>query len=91
MFGHYHVSHGVEVVTWPSGDGEEEEEKRETLFKDGEEVAVLDFFSEQEGRRFGRGEKTVFVNAAWMTMKKPRDGQRYLPVVVEVGLDVVAD
>jgi len=83
VFGHYHVSHGVEVVTWGEG------ERSETLVSDGEQVAVLDFTA--EGRRFERGERTIFVNAAWMTMKKPRDEQRYMPVVVDVPVGMVAD
>ncbi|KAK3385623.1 Metallo-dependent phosphatase-like protein [Podospora didyma] len=87
VFGHYHISHGVEVVTWDeAGPDGKATEKVETLVKDGA-PAHLDFTTPE--LRFERGEKTIFVNAAWMTLAKPRTEERYQPVVLDLPLDLL--
>lgn len=94
VFGHYHISHGVEVVTWappddPDAGGKVPEERIvavETLVRDGA-PAHLDFTSPE--LRFDKGRKTIFVNAAWMTLAKPRGEERYQPVVLDLPLDML--
>ncbi|KEY63905.1 hypothetical protein S7711_10215 [Stachybotrys chartarum IBT 7711] len=85
VFGHFHISHGVELVTWKQeGEGEE---KTEVLVKDGS-PCLLDFM--QEDRRFRKGEKTIFVNAAWMTLDKTQTENRYQPVVLDLPASVLS-
>jgi hypothetical protein len=79
VFGHYHISHGVELVTWKKeADGED---KVDTLVRDGA-PCLLDFTTPES--RFSPGEKTIFVNAAWMTLKKTQVEERYQPVVLDL-------
>lgn len=79
VFGHFHVSHGVEVVTWKKDV--DEAEKTDSLVKDGA-PCLLDFTGADA--EFKRGEKTIFVNAAWMTLKKTETEERYQPVVLDL-------
>ena len=78
VFGHYHISHGAEVVTWKKDSDEAEQVER--LVEDGK-PSLLDFTSNHS--RFERGEKTVFVNAAWMTLNKSKP-ERYQPIVLDL-------
>jgi hypothetical protein len=84
VFGHYHISHGVELVTWH--DETDEVAKAEKLVSDGA-PAHLDFT--KPDLRFERGRKTIFVNAAWMTLAKPRTEERYQPIVLDLPLDML--
>ncbi|GAB1319688.1 Putative rhamnogalacturonate lyase C [Madurella fahalii] len=88
VFGHYHISHGVELVTWGDESAAPDDSivKVETLVKDGA-PAHLDFTSPE--LRFERGRKTIFVNAAWMTLAKPRGEERYQPVVLDLPLELL--
>ncbi|KAG9254533.1 Metallo-dependent phosphatase-like protein [Emericellopsis atlantica] len=79
VFGHFHSSHGVEVVTWKPGV--DEAARTDSLVKDGA-PCLLDFTTGDA--RFDRGEKTIFVNAAWMTLKKRQTEERYQPVVLDL-------
>jgi calcineurin-like phosphoesterase family protein len=79
VFGHFHISHGAEIVTWAT-DGEGVGEA-EPLVKSGE-AALLDFTTPD--RVFAKGEKTIFVNAAWMTLKKTKTEERYQPIVLDL-------
>jgi hypothetical protein len=85
VFGHFHISHGAEIVTWAKGT--EEIEKAEPLVKNGE-ATRLDFTTPD--KIFQRGEKTIFVNAAWMTLKKTQTDERYQPIVLDLPLSLLA-
>jgi hypothetical protein len=107
VFGHYHISHGVELVSWQGleahgqgsmggveGEGADQDEAVkmvdtvEVLVKDGKSCH-LDFTAPE--RRFQRGEKTIFVNAAWMTLKKRKTEERYQPVVIDLPTGLLLD
>lgn len=79
VFGHYHISHGVELVSWK--EDSDEVAKVDVLVKDGAPCS-LDFTSAELA--FEPGEKTIFVNAAWMTLKKTEVEERYQPVVLDL-------
>ncbi|KAI9163843.1 putative rhamnogalacturonate lyase C [Paramyrothecium foliicola] len=79
VFGHFHISHGAEIVTWKTDSNEVE--KTDQLVKDGE-AALLDFTTPES--KFEKGEKTIFVNAAWMTLKKTQTEERYQPIVLDL-------
>ncbi|OQU98472.1 hypothetical protein CLAIMM_04257 [Cladophialophora immunda] len=79
VFGHYHFSWGVERVRWNDENGVAEAElfamSKERRQASGdrerhEEHTVFDFSGQGVLAPLDEGEETVFVNAAWMTMKK---------------------
>lgn len=101
VFGHYHDGRGVELVTWGAeGDGEMggEGAAEGKNPADGVEVELLadntlgpcylDFTGPE--RRFRRGEKTIFVNAAWMTLQKSKVPERYQPIVLDLPANLLA-
>jgi len=53
----------------------------ESLVKNGAHC-LLDFDSPEP--RFHLSQKTIFVNAAWMTLEKTRVTERYQPVVLNL-------
>lgn len=99
VFGHYHISHGVELVSWREGrEGAEEEgagrgdatpamlDGVEVLVRDGK-PCHLDFTKSEN--IFRRGEKTIFVNAAWMTLEKRKVEERYQPIVIDLPVSLL--
>jgi hypothetical protein len=83
VFGHYHISHGAEVVAWERGSTRVAEVTQ--LARDGQ-ACRLDFTADH--MRFERGERTIFVNAAWMTMDKKK-ALRYQPIVIDIPVDML--
>lgn len=75
VFGHYHSSYEAEKLTWK--DDSDAIDRFEVL-----ESTRLSF--QQDELR--RGEHTLFVNAAWMTMQKGEIPRRNQPRVVEMVL-----
>jgi hypothetical protein len=91
VFGHFHYSWGVERVKW---EGEDDEvahvdlmtvsrERREEENRDGPETqSAFDFSGSGDYQKLVAGEETVFVNAAWTTMKKWQVEERNSPIVI---------
>jgi hypothetical protein len=95
VFGHFHYSWGVEHVWWQAQRDEVADAKFLTLSRerkqeesrDGPETLVAFDFSGSGGfEKVDSGKETVFVNAAWMTMKKRQVTERNLPITITVAL-----
>lgn len=85
IYGHYHISNGVERVTWMEKVDEVADVRLLTYGKS----TKLDFdFSEPGGavvegeERLEAGKETVFVNAAWMRHEKRAVTERNTPFVM---------
>lgn len=80
VFGHYHVSYGVERVVWRHG--------AMGLDDDGIEKAVIVTDNGVDGvydlTDLKSGEETVFINAAWMTGEKRLTDKRNRPIVIDL-------
>jgi hypothetical protein len=83
VFGHYHYSWGLERVTWQL-DCNEVADAHELSKSEGK--TSFDFSENGSDAPIKLGEQTIFVNAAWMTMKKRADPKRNSPFVVSLGL-----
>lgn len=90
VFGHYHYSWGVERVTW-EGDSDavehvehlatsKELQDRGGNFKPAQ--TKFDFSGNGSDRELVLGSETLFVNAAWMTMKKTDTTYRNPPFTI---------
>ena len=89
VFGHYHVSNGVERVRWKSdGNGIEE---AKVLTKPRNESAKYDFSSNGADGVLNVGRETVFVNAAWRPGRDKRVKERNNPAVITLDLPVFQD
>jgi hypothetical protein len=82
IFGHYHVSYGVERVVWRSDNIGVDDDgfSKATIVTDDAVDGVYDFTD------LKRGEESVFVNAAWMTGEKRLTEKRNRPIVFDLGL-----
>jgi hypothetical protein len=82
VFGHYHVSYGVERVVWQRDavEIEDDEVLKATVVTDNAIDGVYDFTDLKPG------EETIFVNAAWMTGEKRLTEKRNRPVVIDLKL-----
>jgi hypothetical protein len=80
VFGHYHVSYGVERVVWRDGAvGEDDDGVAESeILTDEKDDGFYDFTSLKPGK------ESVFVNAAWMTGDKRMTEKRNKPVVIDL-------
>jgi hypothetical protein len=85
VFGHYHVSNGVERVTWGNGTDGVAAARNITKEK-GERSAEYDFSRGGVDGTLKAGEETIFVNAAWMTGRKREVEERNLPVVIKLNI-----
>ena len=84
VFGHYHYSWGLEKVQWQSTS--DDVASARILSEVGRE-SIFDFTETGPYGGVTRGQETIFVNAAWMTMKKSAVLQRNMPFVVILPLD----
>jgi hypothetical protein len=84
VFGHYHVSYGVERVVWRNRDVKVNDDGvAKALVVTGDEIdGVYDFTD------LNPGEESVFVNAAWMTGEKRMTEKRNKPVVIDLKVPV---
>ncbi|KAK6539162.1 hypothetical protein TWF694_009406 [Orbilia ellipsospora] len=93
VFGHYHFSWGVERVRWQKDSDQIEESEilsmssERRLEEERTEPESLSEFS-FEGLEFGRD--TIFVNAAWKTMKKGEGMPKNKPIVINLSLEQFA-
>lgn len=79
VFGHYHVSYGVEKVTWRSDAvGDNDGIMKATMVTDDAVDGVYDFTDLKPGQ------ESIFVNAAWMTGQKRLTEKRNKPVVLDL-------
>lgn len=80
VFGHYHVSYGVEKVVWQDPG----------LATVGDEVATSEILKDVKGDGYydltglRPGKESVFINAAWMTGEKRQTEKRNRPVVIDL-------
>jgi hypothetical protein len=95
VFGHFHYSWGVERVQWEEhGDGIaradiltlSKERKLEQNLDLPETQSVFDFSGIGIHDKVYPGKETIFVNAAWMTMKKAQIEERNQPLVITMSL-----
>ena len=96
VFGHYHYSWGAERVRWmESGNGIEAanvltlsgERKREEGLNALETKTMFNFSGEDDSDQMIEvGRETLFINSAWMTMKKSQSAERNQPIVVRIAL-----
>lgn len=89
VFGHYHVSNGVERVRWKSDGNEIEEAKKVTKPRNGS--AEYDFSSNGADGVLNPGHETVFVNAAWLPGRDKKVEGRNIPAVIIVDIPVFRD
>jgi hypothetical protein len=83
VFGHYHVSYGVERVVWTDGAGMDDNGIAKATIVTGDDIdGVYDFTDLKPG------EESIFVNAAWMTGEKRLTEKRNKPVVIELKVPV---
>jgi hypothetical protein len=75
VFGHFHLSHGVERVVW-QGNASSQPKSAELITKP---EAVYDFSANGPWGNIIAGQQTVFVNASWMTVKKAAVPERNTP------------
>jgi hypothetical protein len=80
VFGHFHVSYGVERVVW--GNGADDGISNATIVTDDGVDGVYDFTDLKPG------EQSVFINAAWMTGEKRSTDKRNRPVVIHLKVPV---
>ena len=94
VFGHFHYSWGVERVSW-QGQGDAvaraefmtlSKERKEEENLDGPETCFAFDFSGNGDCEKIDAEETVFVNAAWMTMKKRHVTERNHPIAITLAL-----
>jgi hypothetical protein len=80
VFGHFHVSYGVERVVWRNGAVGEADDgiAKATIVTDDGVDGVYDFTD------LKAGEESVFINAAWMTGEKRLTEKRNRPVVIDL-------
>jgi hypothetical protein len=79
VFGHYHYSWGLEKVQWKARS--DDVAKAQILSEVGQDSS-FDFTESGPYGGVRPREETIFVNAAWMTMKKAAVPQRNMPFVV---------
>lgn len=95
VFGHYHFSWGVERVRWEEDNNRvaganlltlSEERKGEQNLGGPPTKSTFSFTGSKPGSLppLEVGKETLFVNAAWMTMKKRTVEKRNLPIVIEL-------
>lgn len=84
VFGHYHVSYGVEKIVWRNGAVGTDDEgiAKGTIVMGDKTDGVYDFTDLKPG------EESVFVNAAWMTGEKRLTEKRNEPVVIDLKVPV---
>jgi hypothetical protein len=87
VFGHYHISNGVERVEWKKGVDELGEVRRLT---EGNRRREFDFSGHGGEAKLEVERDTVFVNAAWMTHDKRKVTERNMPIVITLPLSVLA-
>ena len=86
VFGHYHVSNGVERVKWRAdGDGI----ATSKVLSRPTQAPAYDFSSGAHEPPLHSGNDTVFVNAAWMTGRKREVADRNIPVVITISLETL--
>jgi hypothetical protein len=82
VFGHYHVSYGVERVVWRNDvdvrGGDDDGIVKAAIVTDDAVDGVYDFTDLKPG------EESIFVNAAWMTGEKRLTEKRNKPVVIDL-------
>ena len=83
VFGHFHASYGVELVTWKENADEVEDVKVLTKV---EEESKYDFSGDGQHAELQAGKQTLFVNAAWMTGRKDQVPERNSPVTITLTL-----
>jgi hypothetical protein len=94
VFGHYHYSWGIERVRWEDRTSMIKYSKILTLSPERQNAEMrkvpvesnFDFTGNGEFESIDIGKETIFVNAAWMTMKKRAIQYRNQPFVVTVDL-----
>lgn len=80
IYGHYHISNGVERVLWMDEADEVAEVRRLT---EGNQKRGFDFSEAGKGEgALETGKETLFVNAAWMTHQKRAVTERNMPFVI---------
>jgi len=80
VFGHYHVSYGVERIVWPDlgvAKPDDEVVKSEILTD-----MNCDGYYDLTNLRPGK--ESAFINAAWMTGKKRNTQERNRPIVIDL-------
>jgi 3',5'-cyclic AMP phosphodiesterase CpdA len=82
VFGHYHVSYGVERVVWRNDvEGTDDDRTGQCKIVTGEDVDGVYDFTNLKG-----GEESIFINAAWMTGEKRLTEKRNKPIVMDLKL-----
>ncbi|KAK4938869.1 hypothetical protein LTR10_020775 [Elasticomyces elasticus] len=84
VFGHYHSSWGIERVRWRTNQCGVEQTGAQVL--PAHEGQIFDFSGRSRDVAIGRGEETIFVNAAWMTMQKRKSEKRNTPFLITIPL-----
>ena len=85
VFGHYHVSYGVERVVWRDGDQAKTDDEVGMS-----EVMKSEIVTDMEGDGYydltslRAGKESVFINAAWMTGEKRMTERRNKPIVIDL-------
>ena len=87
VFGHYHVSNGVELVEWCADKDNVAVSK---VLTEHTHQREFDFSGEGDQAALRLGIDTVFVNAAWMTGRKREVPDRNDPAVITLRLPTTA-
>lgn len=96
VFGHYHYSWGMERVRWIGERSQDVEvqclaKSKERQEAEGENIPIqrdFDFSGHGSEAKLEVGQETIFVNAAWMTMKKAIIETRNPPFVITLQLPI---
>jgi hypothetical protein len=83
VFGHYHYSWGLEKVQWQATS---DDVANARILSEVGRDSSFDFSETGPYGGVRRGEETLFVNAAWMTMKKTAVPQRNMPFAIRLPL-----